>query len=95
MILTIKGQLNQTKLFKVAMQAVGLGIDRDAFEAVQARKEIRELCIRRDHRRPASKSSALLLVACKFLINNSIASSGGRAAIALRNNCTRSHSSGW
>ncbi len=30
MILTIKGQLNQTKLFKIAMQAVGLGIDRDA-----------------------------------------------------------------
>ena len=72
-----------------------LKIDGDAFEALHPRKEIRELCIRRDHRRPASRSSALLLVACRFLINNSIASRGGSAAIVLRSNCTRSHSSGW
>ena len=95
MILAVEGQLDEAKLFEIAVQTVGLGIDRDAVEPLHPRKEIRELCIGRDHLRPASKSSALLLVACRFLINISIASSGGSAAIVLRNNCTRSHSSGW
>src|SRR3954462_1953555 len=46
------------------------------------------------HLRPLSSNSALVFVASKFSINFSIASIGGKAAMVLRNNCTRSHSSG-
>jgi len=94
MVVTVEGQLDETELFKITMQAVRFGIDCDAIEALYPRDEFRQLLIGGNHRRPASRSSALLLVACRFLINSSIASSGGSAAIVFRNTWIRSHSSG-
>jgi len=93
-IFAVEGELNEAELFEIAVQTVGLGVDRDALEMTQAGKKPLELCVGSDHRRPASKSSALVLVACRFLISNSIASSGGMVAISLRRIFTRSHSSG-
>ena len=88
-------ELNEAQLLEIAVQAIRLGIDRDAIDRAKLRQDLRELSVGRDHRNPASKSSAFVFVACRFLINISIASSGGSAAIALRSSCTRSHSSGW
>ena len=93
-IAIVETELDQAEFFEIAMQAIGLGIDCDPFDRSQAWKELRELCVRCDHRRPASSSSAFVLVACRLLINNSIASSGGRAAMVFRKSFTRSHSSG-
>src|SRR2546421_11117 len=46
------------------------------------------------HFSPLNSNSAFVFVASKFEISVSIASIGGSAAMALRNTCTRSHSSG-
>src|SRR4029078_7605586 len=83
-IFAIEGELNEAQLFEIAVQTVGLGVDRDALEMTEPGKKPLELCVGSDHRRPASKSSAFDLVACRFLISNSIASSGGMVDIGRR-----------
>ncbi len=45
-ILAVERELNEAELFKIAVQAVGLGIDRDALERAEPRKNLRELCSR-------------------------------------------------
>jgi hypothetical protein len=94
-IVPAKTELHETKLFVIAVQTIGLGIDRDAIDPLQLREEFCELGIRGDHFNPLRSSSAFVLVTCRFSINFSIASIGGSAAMALRRTFTRSHSSGW
>ena len=43
MIFAVEGQLDETKLFEIAVQTVGLGIDGDAIELAQPREEFSEL----------------------------------------------------
>ena len=42
-VLAIEGQLDETQLFEIAVQTVGLGIDGDAIELAQPREDFREL----------------------------------------------------
>jgi hypothetical protein len=46
---TGKTELDQTKLFEIAVQTVRLGVDRDAVEGREFRKQFRELGISLDH----------------------------------------------
>ncbi len=89
-----QADLEQTKLLPIRMETVGLGIDRHTIDWVKLREQLRQLRRTCNHFNPLKSNSALVLVASRFSINFSIASIGGSAAIVLRNNCTRSHSSG-
>ena len=86
--------LDQAKFFEITMETVGLGIDGDAVDVIQFRKQFLKVGVGLDHLNPLSSSSAFVFVAFKLSISFSIASIGGSAAMALRSNWTRSHSSG-
>ena len=43
------------------MQAVSLGIDRDASQRFQLRQQLRQLCVGGDHRKPRSKTPRFAL----------------------------------
>ena len=86
--------LKETEFFAVTMKTVGFSIDRNTTVKRDYSGQICELRRRSDHFRPLNNNSAFVLVAFMLSINFSIASIGGSAAIAFRNNCTRSHSSG-
>ena len=94
-IVTGNADLDQAKLFEIAVQAVRFGVDCDAVHRLQFRKQFRELFVALNHLNPLSSNSAFVVVAFKLSISFSIASIGGSAAMALRKSCTRSHSSGW
>ena len=42
-VLAVEGQLDETQLFEITVQTVGLGIDGDAIELAQPREDFREL----------------------------------------------------
>src|SRR4051812_29084137 len=80
-----QGQLQQAKLFPIAMQTVRFRVDGHAFHRLDFWKQLLQLRGFCDHLNPLRSNSAFVLVASRFSINFSIASMGGSAAMVFRN----------